>query len=96
MTQIVHDILGNRLGVKDPKSIKIDRAHRIEFEGKQARKDSRPRAMVTIYSNKERVLANARKFKGTRMAVSEQFPDENTQLFLSAPNHTAFHHLNMM
>ena len=46
---------------------------------KQAKTTTKQRAIVAKFNyfpDKERVLASARKFKGTGMAVSEQFPDE--------------------
>ena len=59
---------------KAKENIKTDRAHRL---GKNIR-SSKPRAIVCKfnYPYKEQILANARKLKGTGIAVTEQFPDE--------------------
>ncbi len=74
--EIIHDMLEKQLGLEKAKeNIKIDHAHRL---GKNIR-SSKPRAIVckfNYYPDKEQILANARKLKGTGIAVSEQFPDE--------------------
>ena len=76
-TEIIKDIMENTLGIENAKSIKIARSHRMGK--KQAKTTIKQRTIVAKFNyfpDKERVLANARKFKGTGMAVSEQFPDE--------------------
>ena len=74
--EIIHNMLEKQLGLEKAKeNFKIDRAHRL---GKNIR-SSKPRAIVSkfnYYPDKEQILANARKLKGTGIAVSEQFPDE--------------------
>lgn len=76
-TEIIKDIMENTLGIENAKSIKIDRSHRIGKNQAQTTTKQRPIvAKFNYFPDKERVLANARKFKGSGMAVSEQFPDE--------------------
>ena len=77
VTDVIHDVLENQLELENAKSlVQIDRAHRL---GKQDPRSVRPRAIVcklNYYPNKERILANARKLKGSGIAISEQFPEE--------------------
>ena len=77
-TEIIKDIIENTLGIENAKSIKIDRSQRMGK--KQAKRTTKQLAIVVAKFNyfldKEQVLANARKFKGTGMAVLEQFPEE--------------------
>ena len=76
-TALIHDILENTLGIENAKTMKIDRSHRMGK--KQGTTRTKQRAIVAkfnYFQDKERVLANVKKFKGSGMAVSEQFPDE--------------------
>ena len=77
VTDVIHNVLENQLELENAKSlVKIDRAHRL---GKQDPRSARPRAIVcklNYYPDKERILANARKLKGSGIAISEQFPEE--------------------
>ena len=76
-TEIIKDIMENTLGIENAKSIKIDRSHRIGKNKAQTTTKQRPIvAKFNYFPDKERVLTNARKFKGSGMAVSEQFPEE--------------------
>ena len=73
-TEIVYNILESHFGLENSKEIKIDRAHRMgrKIKGK-------PRAIVAkfiYFSDKQRILMNAKKLKGTGIAISEQFPEE--------------------
>jgi hypothetical protein len=79
-TNLIQDIMENNLGIENAKSIKIDRSHRIGRKQRTATTRQRPIvAKFNYYQDKERVLANAKKFKGTGMAVSEQYPEEITK-----------------
>ncbi|CAB4031410.1 Hypothetical predicted protein, partial [Paramuricea clavata] len=82
-TDIVHGILENQLGFENAKdTVKIDRAHRLGRPN-PALFTTRPRAIVckfNFFPDKERILANAKKLKGTRIAISEQFPEEIMQV----------------
>ncbi len=77
VTDVIHNVLENQLELENAKSlVKIDRAHRL---GKQDPRSARPRAIVcklNYYPDKERILANTRKSKGSGIAISEQFPEE--------------------
>ncbi|CAB3998454.1 Hypothetical predicted protein, partial [Paramuricea clavata] len=77
VTDIIHNVLENQLELENAKSsVKIDRAHRL---GKQDPRSARPQAIVcklNYYPDKERILATARKLKGSGIAISEQFPEE--------------------
>lgn len=73
-TEVVHSLIESHFGIEDAKSIRIDRSHRM---GKQ--RGSKPWAIVAkfnYYPDKARLLASARKLKGTGIAVSEQVPEE--------------------
>ena len=77
VTDVIHNVLENQLELENAKSlVKIDRTHRL---GKQDPRAARPRAIVcklNYYPDKERILANTRKLKGSGIAISEQFPEE--------------------
>ena len=80
--EIIKDIMENTLGIENAKSIKIDRSHTMGK--KQVKTTTKQRAIVAKFNyfpDKERILANARKFKGTGMAVSEQFAKERKRLY---------------
>ena len=70
MKDLIHKLLEEKLGIENSKStIKIDRGHRM----------GKPRAIVVkfnYYPDKEAILQNARKLRGTDIAISEQFPEE--------------------
>jgi hypothetical protein len=58
------------------RELKIDRSQRL---GKQRFGATKPRPIVAkfnYYPDRERVLQNARKLKGTKIGIGEQFPDE--------------------
>ncbi|CAB3997350.1 Hypothetical predicted protein [Paramuricea clavata] len=74
-TETLQSFLESRLGIENAKSIKIDRSHRM---GRKQR-GTKPQAIVAKFNyfpDRERVLSNAKKLKGTNLAVSEQFPEE--------------------
>ena len=57
-------------------TIKIDRAHRV---GRKRDSRRKPRAIVAkfnFFPDREKIRRNARKLKGTRIGISEQFPEE--------------------
>jgi hypothetical protein len=61
--------------MENAKTIKIDRSHRM---GRKQR-GTKPQAIVAKFNyfpDRERVLSNAKKLKGTHLAISEQFPEE--------------------
>ncbi|CAB4036793.1 Hypothetical predicted protein, partial [Paramuricea clavata] len=77
---LIHNLLQEQLGISNAKTIKIDRSHRI---GRRTPGSRRPRAIVAkfnFYPDKERILANARRLKGTGIAIYEQFPEEIVKL----------------
>jgi hypothetical protein len=76
-TDIIHQIMEHKLGMENAaREVKIDRSHRL---GKQRFGTTKPRPIVAkfnFYPDRERVLQNARKLKGTKIGIGEQFPDE--------------------
>jgi hypothetical protein len=73
-TEVIQNLIESHFGIEDAKMMKIGRSHRM---GKQ--RGTKPRAIVAKFNyfpDKVRILANARKLKGTGIAVSEQFPEE--------------------
>ena len=76
-TEIIHELLESKMGIDDARSrIKIDRSHRI---GKKRERNRKPRPIVVKFNyhqDREHVRLNAKKFKGTNIGVSEQFPEE--------------------
>ena len=76
VTEVIHNLIESRLKVENAKTIKIDRCHRM---GKK-RQGSKPRAIVVKFNyfpDKQRILANAKKLKGSGIAISEHFPRRN-------------------
>jgi hypothetical protein len=74
-TELVHSLLESQFGIEDAKEIKIDRAHRMG----RKKQGLKPRVIVAKFNyflDKQRILSNAKKLKGTGIAVSEQFPEE--------------------
>ena len=66
----------NKTGNNRCEEHKDDRSHRVR---KRRLGSTKPRVIVTkfnYYSDKECILNNARKLKGTRLGISEQFPEE--------------------
>ena len=75
-TEVVQNLLGEKLGLENAKNIKIDRSHRL---GKKKSGESKPRPIVAkfnFHQDKVTILQNARKLKGTQIGISEQFPEE--------------------
>ncbi|XP_064198055.1 uncharacterized protein LOC135258512 [Anguilla rostrata] len=68
----VQEILGKKLGL-NVKYIEIERAHRVgKFD------DSRPRQIVVKllrYKDKQMIQSHAKKLKGTRIYINEDYPD---------------------
>ena len=74
--EIIYNLVEQNLQIPHSRNIKIDRSHRI---GKIRIGASKPRPIVAkfnFYPDKERILTNANKLKGTRIGISEQFPEE--------------------
>ena len=75
-TEIIHKLLEEKLQIEDSYKIKIDRSHRLGRE-KQGVKKPRPIvAKFNFYQDRENIRLNARKLKGSSIAIGEQFPDE--------------------
>ena len=75
-TEVVQNLLAEKLGLENAKNIKIDRSHRL---GKKKSGESKPRPIVAkfnFHQDKVTILQNARKLKGTQIGISEQFPEE--------------------
>jgi Asp-tRNA(Asn)/Glu-tRNA(Gln) amidotransferase A subunit family amidase len=76
-TEMIHDLLENKLEIEDARNkIKIDRSHRI---GRVRVGNNKPRPIVVkfnFHQDREYVRMNAKKLKGTKIGISEQFPEE--------------------
>ena len=76
-TEIIHDLLESKMGMEDARSkVKIDRSHRIR---KKRVGNNRPRPIVVKFNyhqDREYVRINAKKLKGTKIGISEQYPEE--------------------
>jgi tRNA threonylcarbamoyladenosine modification (KEOPS) complex Pcc1 subunit len=73
----IYQILEEKLEIRDARSrIKIDRSHRV---GRKRNTQRKPRAIVVkfnYFKDREHVRLNARKLRGTRIGIAEQFPEE--------------------
>ncbi len=73
----IYQILEEKLEIRDARSrIKIDRSHRV---GRKRNTQRKPRAIVVkfnYFKDHEHVRLNARKLRGTRIGIAEQFPEE--------------------
>jgi hypothetical protein len=76
-TNIIHKLLEEKLHLEDAsKKIKIDRSHRL---GRQKQGAEKPRPIITkfnFYQDRENIRLNAKKLRGSNIAIGEQFPDE--------------------
>ena len=76
-TNLIHGLLEEKLDIKDARvNVKIDRSHRL---GKPKSGTTRPRPIVAkfnYFQDREQIRRNARKLKGTKLAIGEQFPEE--------------------
>ena len=75
--EVIYSLLEEKLDMPDARqNIKIDRAHRV---GRKRDSRRKPRAIVAkfnFFPDREKIRRNARKLKGTRIGISEQFPEE--------------------
>ena len=73
----IFQILEEKLEIPDARNkIKIDRTHRV---GRKRNAQSKPRAIVVKFNyfrDREFIRQNARKLRGTRIGIAEQFPEE--------------------
>ena len=73
----IYQILEEKLQIPDARSrIKIDRSHRV---GRKRHAQRKPRAIVVkfnYFKDREHIRLNARKLRGTRIGIAEQFPEE--------------------
>ena len=76
-TDKIFQLLEEKLEIPDARNkTKIDRSHRVSPKRDTQHK---PRAIVVkfnFYQNRELVRRNAKKLKGTKIGISEQFPEE--------------------
>ena len=76
-TEMIHELLESKIGITDARNtVKIDRSHRI---GRKRDGDRKPRPIVVKFNyhqDREFVRLNAKKLRGTRIGISEQFPEE--------------------
>ncbi len=73
----IYKILEENLQIPDAREkIKIDRSHRV---GRKRDSNRKPRAIVVkfnYFQGREHIRVNARKLRGTRIGIAEQFPEE--------------------
>ncbi|CAB4000472.1 Hypothetical predicted protein [Paramuricea clavata] len=73
----IFQILEEKLEIPDARNkIKIDRTHRV---GRKRNAQRKPRAIVikfNYFRDREFIRQNARKLRGTRIGIAEQFPEE--------------------
>ena len=73
----IYKILEENLQIPDAREkIKIDRSHRV---GRKRDSNRKPRAIVVkfnYFQDWEHIRMNARKLRGTRIGIAEQFPEE--------------------
>jgi hypothetical protein len=73
----IFQILEEKLEIPDARNkIKIDRTHRV---GRKRNAQRKPRAIVVKFNyfrDREFIRQNARKLRGTRIGIAEQFPVE--------------------
>ena len=73
----IYKILEENLQIPDAREkIKIDRSHRV---GRKRDSNRKPRAIVVkfnYFQDREHIRMNARKLRGTRIGIAEQFPEE--------------------
>ena len=73
----IYKILEENLQISDAREkIKIDRSHRV---GRKRDSNRKPRAIVVkfnYFQDREHIRMNARKLRGTRIGIAEQFPEE--------------------
>jgi hypothetical protein len=78
-TAMIHKLLEEKLGFEDAAmKIKIDRSHRL---GKKKQGETKAQPIVAkfnFHQDKVSIMRNAKKLKGTgsRIEISEQFPEE--------------------
>ncbi|CAB4008851.1 Hypothetical predicted protein [Paramuricea clavata] len=76
-TEKIYDILEQNLEIFYARSkVKIDCSHRV---GRKRVSQRKPRAIVVkfnYFQDREQVRQNARKLKGSRIGIAEQFPEE--------------------
>ncbi|CAB3981030.1 Hypothetical predicted protein [Paramuricea clavata] len=76
-TEMIHELLETKMEIHDARNkVKIDRSHRI---GRKRERNQKPRPIVVKFNyhqDREYVQLNTKKLKGTKIGVSEQFPEE--------------------
>ena len=76
-TEIIHKLLEEKMDIQDAATkIKIDRSLRL---GRRRESTDKPRPIVVKFNyheDKEHIRFNAKKLKGTRIGISEQYPEE--------------------
>ncbi|CAB4004850.1 Hypothetical predicted protein, partial [Paramuricea clavata] len=79
-SETIYDILENKMGIEDAKNrVKIDRSHRLGKPTHPSIRRTKPRPIVAkfnFFQDREFIRKYARKLKGTRIGISEQFPEE--------------------
>jgi tRNA threonylcarbamoyladenosine modification (KEOPS) complex Pcc1 subunit len=76
-TEVIYSLLEEKLDMPEARSsIKIDREHRV---GRKRDGRRKPRAIVAkfnFFPDRENIRFNAKKLRGTKIGISEQFPKE--------------------
>ena len=74
--QVLIDFLQSELGIDDTSDIEFQRVHRIGPFNQQASKPRQIVARFLRYSDRERVMSNARILKGKHFGISADLPKE--------------------
>ncbi|CAB4001439.1 Hypothetical predicted protein [Paramuricea clavata] len=75
---MIHKLLKEKLEIQNAThTIKIDRSHTLGEQHHNQRGKPRPIvAKFDFFQNREMIRKNAKKLRGTKIGISEQFPQE--------------------
>jgi FtsZ-binding cell division protein ZapB len=76
-TEMIHELLETKMEIHDARNkVKIDRSHRIGRKRERNQKLCPIVVKFNYHQDREYVRLNTKKLKGTKIRVSEQFPEE--------------------
>jgi tRNA threonylcarbamoyladenosine modification (KEOPS) complex Pcc1 subunit len=74
---VIYSLLEEKHDIPEARSsIKIDRAHRVGRKRNGRRKLRAIVAKFNFFPHREKIRFNAKKLRGTKIGISEQFPEE--------------------
>ncbi|CAB4032727.1 Hypothetical predicted protein [Paramuricea clavata] len=80
-TEVIYSLLEEKLDMPEARSsIKIDRAHRVGRKRDGRRKLRAIVAKFYFFPDREKIRFNAKKLRGTKIGISEQFPEETEKV----------------